>query len=329
MIELRVLRTADELAVMPPFERKIWGVVDEVVSVNMLVACLEEGGVAIGAFVGEQVVGTVFGFRTHEERVLHSHYMAVDPEYRRHGLGEQLKRRQAEWCVDNGVTAMRWTFDPLQLANAHLNLNRLGAIGVSYHVNHYGTMGGLNGGLPSDRLTVQWELTRPRTRALPGLDSATEWLRTRIPEAGGVSVVHGDYKLDNVMFGATEPTLIAIFDWEMATIGDPLADLGWLLSTWGDPGDPPGTRRLNEAPPITTREGFLSGEEMAARYEAKSGRSMKHFAFYHTLAVYKLAIILEGLYMHFLEKTASNPGAAEFEWYVPVLVDRMHRIMGE
>lgn len=180
-----------------------------------------------------------------------------------------------------------------------------------------------------ERWSKQWELTRPRTRALPGLDSATEWLRTRIPEAGGVSVVHGDYKLDNVMFGATEPTLIAIFDWEMATIGDPLADLGWLLSTWGDPGDPPGTRRLNEAPPITTREGFLSGEEMAARYEAKSGRSMKHFAFYHTLAVYKLAIILEGLYMHFLEKTASNPGAAEFEWYVPVLVDRMHRIMGE
>ncbi len=161
-IELRVLRTADELAVMPPFERKIWGIADEVVSVNMLVACLEEGGVAIGAFVGEQVVGTVFGFRTHEERVLHSHYMAVHPDFRRHGLGEQLKRRQAEWCVDNGVTAMRWTFDPLQVANAHLNLNKLGAIGISYHVNHYGTMGGINGGLPSDRLTVQWELTRPR-----------------------------------------------------------------------------------------------------------------------------------------------------------------------
>jgi len=161
-IELRVLRTADELAVMPQFERKIWGGNDDCVSVNMLVACLEEGGVAIGAFDGDEVVGTVFGFRTHEERVLHSHYMAVDPSYRRRGLGEQLKRRQAEWCVDNGVTAMRWTFDPLQLANAHLNLNKLGAIGVSYHVNHYGTMGGINGGLPSDRLTVQWELTRPR-----------------------------------------------------------------------------------------------------------------------------------------------------------------------
>jgi predicted GNAT superfamily acetyltransferase len=86
--------------------------------------------------------------------------MAVDAEYRRGGLGEQLKRRQAEWCVDNGVTAMRWTFDPLQLTNAHLNLNKLGAFGVTYHANHYGALGGINGSLPSDRLTVQWELER-------------------------------------------------------------------------------------------------------------------------------------------------------------------------
>ena len=57
---------------------------------------------------------------------------------------------------------MRWTFDPLQLTNAHLNLNKLGAFGVHYHVNHYGSLGGINGSLPSDRLTVQWELDRPR-----------------------------------------------------------------------------------------------------------------------------------------------------------------------
>jgi aminoglycoside phosphotransferase (APT) family kinase protein len=180
-----------------------------------------------------------------------------------------------------------------------------------------------------ERWSKQWDLTRPRTRELPGLDSATDWLKSRIPEAGGVSVVHGDYKLDNVMYDNDEPRLIAIFDWEMATIGDPLADLGWLLSTWGDPGDPPNTRRRVEGPVLTTAEGFPSGDEMAAMYGEKSGRTMKHFAFYHVLAVYKLAIILEGLYMHYLEKTASNPGAAEFEWHVPVLVDRMHRIMGE
>jgi len=163
-VELRVLRTADELAVMPEFEAKIWGGQDDRVSVNMLVACIEEGGVAIGAFDGDRMVGSLFGFRTFEARVLHSHYMAVDAEYRRGGLGEQLKRRQAEWCVDNGVTAMRWTFDPLQLTNAHLNLNKLGAFGVTYHTNHYGALGGINGSLPSDRLTVQWELERPRPR---------------------------------------------------------------------------------------------------------------------------------------------------------------------
>ncbi|MDO8390008.1 MAG: GNAT family N-acetyltransferase [Actinomycetota bacterium] len=161
-VHFRVLRTADELAVLPPFERAIWGGDDDCVSVNVLMACIEEGGMAIGAFVGARIVGSVFGFRTFDPRVLHSHYMAVHPDHRRNGLGEQLKRQQAQWCLANGVTAMRWTFDPLQLANAHLNLNKLGAVGISYHVNHYGTMGGINGGLPSDRLTVQWELHLPR-----------------------------------------------------------------------------------------------------------------------------------------------------------------------
>jgi len=161
-VEFRVLHGADELAVLPEFEGKIWGGDDDRVSVNMLVACIEEGGMAIGAFEGDRIVGSVFGFRTFDARVLHSHYMAVDPDFRRSGLGEQLKRRQAEWCLDNQVTTMRWTFDPMQLTNAHLNLNKLGALGVKYHVNHYGSLGGINGSLPSDRLTVQWELDRPR-----------------------------------------------------------------------------------------------------------------------------------------------------------------------
>ena len=161
-IEFRVLRTADEVAELPVFEDRIWGGEDERVSVNMMVACIDEGGMALGAYDADRLVGSAFGFRTSDSRVLHSHYIAVDPEYRRSGLGEQLKHRQAEWCSDNGVTAMRWTFDPLQLTNAHLNLNNLGALGVSYRVNHYGSLGGINGSLPSDRLTVQWELERPR-----------------------------------------------------------------------------------------------------------------------------------------------------------------------
>jgi aminoglycoside phosphotransferase (APT) family kinase protein len=183
------------------------------------------------------------------------------------------------------------------------------------------------------RWSKQWELTRPRTRELPGLDSATAWLKRRLPPPGGVSVVHGDYKLDNVMYANDAPKLIAIFDWEMATVGDPLADLGWLLSTWGDPGDPPPppeyAAMTGGRTPLTAGEGFPALGELAARYEAKSGRSMRDFAFFHVLAVYKLAIILEGLYMHYLEATASNPESARFEFQVPMLIDRAHRIMGE
>jgi predicted GNAT superfamily acetyltransferase len=160
--EFRVLVTADELAVLPEFEALIWGGNDDRVSVNMLVATITEGGMAIGAFEDDRIVASVYGFATREPDVLHSHYMAVHPDRRGSGLGEAIKRRQAEWCLDNGYRSMRWTFDPLQLTNAHLNLNKLGALGVDYHVNHYGALGGINGSLPSDRLTVQWYLDRPR-----------------------------------------------------------------------------------------------------------------------------------------------------------------------
>jgi len=173
----------------------------------------------------------------------------------------------------------------------------------------------------------QLELTLPRTRSLQGIHEVTQWLQTHVPPQSTTSIVHGDYKLDNVMFAPPPATrLVAIFDWEMATLGDPLADLGWVLSFWGPTGDPPepepkGSNYITEQP------GFLSREEMCARYERKTGRTMEHFAFYHCLTVWKLAIILEGLYRHYIEGTASNPKANEFEWKVPQLVDRARRII--
>ncbi len=183
------------------------------------------------------------------------------------------------------------------------------------------------------RWKKQWELTRPRTRELPGLDEATRWLESNRPASGDVAIVHGDYKLDNVIFSSTEPKLLAMLDWEMATVGDPLADLGWFMSYCGQPEElPPGSTRPpagqeTEDLTISRQPGFPTIDEMIAMYEKKSGRSMKHFAFYHVLAVYKLAIILEGLYMHYLEATASNPGSARFEWQVPMLIERAHRLM--
>ena len=157
-LELRDLVNADDLAALPEFEQRVWGSSLEVVSVNMLVATVMEGGMAIGAFDDGRIVGAVYGFATREPTVLHSHYMAVDPAYRRRGLAVELKQQQRRWCLSHGYTSVRWTYDPLQVANAHLNLHVLGAVGVRYHENHYGVLGGINGSLPSDRVTVSWDL---------------------------------------------------------------------------------------------------------------------------------------------------------------------------
>lgn len=170
-IEFRELRTAAELAPMPALEARVWGEVT-LVAVNLLVATIGEGGMAIGAFDGDRLVGSVYGFATHQPHVLHSHYLAVDPDYRRTGLGVALKQRQREWCLANGRTAMRWTFDPLQLGNAHLNLRSLDAFCVEYHANLYGPMGGINGTMPSDRLVVEWRLVEQRPVGTEAVDVA-------------------------------------------------------------------------------------------------------------------------------------------------------------
>jgi predicted GNAT superfamily acetyltransferase len=170
-IEFRELRTAAELAPMPVLEARVWGEVT-LVAVNLLVATISEGGMAIGAFDDDRLVGSVYGFATHQPHVLHSHYLAVDPDYRRIGLGVALKHRQREWCLANGRTAMRWTFDPLQLGNAHLNLRSLNAVCVEYHANLYGPMGGINGTMPSDRLVVEWRLVEQRPAGAESVDVA-------------------------------------------------------------------------------------------------------------------------------------------------------------
>ncbi len=179
-----------------------------------------------------------------------------------------------------------------------------------------------------DRWSSQWELTKPRTRDLPGLDEVTAWLRDHLPPEVPHTIVHGDYKLDNVMFDTREPRLVAIFDWEMATIGDPLADLGYLIHQWRPEPPPPGFEGRQAArAQLTTLPGFLSPREMMALYEKRSGRSMQHLLFYRVLAAYKLICIVEGLYMHYLEGAAANPLSSENEWRVPLMIASAQRLI--
>lgn len=181
----------------------------------------------------------------------------------------------------------------------------------------------------------QWQRTRPRTRALPGLDGVGAWLEANRPQSGPATVVHGDYRLENMMYAGDPPEgprLVAIFDWEMATVGDPLADLAWIMTYWDDPADPlppptEGTSLVDGMRKLTAQPGFHTPDELAALYAERSGRTVADLSFYRVLAIYKLAVILEGLYAGYLEGTGSNPDAAAFEQGVPELVGRAQRLI--
>ena len=198
-IEFRELRTAVDVAPMPLLERRVWGDHGDLVAVNMLVATINEGGMAIGAFDGDRLVGSVYGFATHDPEVLHSHYLAVDPDYRRCGIAVALKQRQRDWCLANDRTTMRWTFDPLQLGNAHLNLRSLRAIAVQYHVDLYGPMGGINGGLPSDRLLAEWKLVEGRFTGTESVEVAVPPVAADEIAAASATALHARVALRDAL----------------------------------------------------------------------------------------------------------------------------------
>lgn len=159
----------------------------------------------------------------------------------------------------------------------------------------------------------------PRARAVGG------WLAANVPDPTETVVVHGDYKPDNMLFGpATEPTLAAILDWEMAGAGDPLVDLGWFLAYWADPGDPDAIDDTFESrfgdhemyPAVEeyvgdhagfmTNEGYHTRQELVQRYESRTGREYGHDRFYRALALYKLIAICEAFYAHYLDDPAQT-----------------------
>jgi aminoglycoside phosphotransferase (APT) family kinase protein len=173
------------------------------------------------------------------------------------------------------------------------------------------------------RFTGLWE--HNRTRELQTLDRVTEWLREHVPESGEASIVHGDYRLGNTMFAhGAPPRLLAIFDWELATIGDPLADVGYMLATWAQPGDQ--ENAISALGGITRQPGFHTREELVARYEAASGRSVQSISWYMTLALWKSAVFLEGSYKRRLAGTTDDPFFDLLETGVPQIAERAWEI---
>jgi aminoglycoside phosphotransferase (APT) family kinase protein len=149
-----------------------------------------------------------------------------------------------------------------------------------------------------------WE--HNRTRDVPAVESIGEWLRAHLPESGPATVVHGDYRLGNTMFAPQAPArLTAVFDWEMATIGDPLADVGYLSALWVDRHDPEGGSF--ELSSVTRGEAFPLRDELVARYEEQSGRSVTDIRWYRTLALWKSIVFMEGNYKRAVTGATDDP----------------------
>lgn len=149
-----------------------------------------------------------------------------------------------------------------------------------------------------------------RTRDLPDVDYVYEELMKRIPEQGAATLVHGDYRLDNTMVDK-DGNVIAVLDWEICTLGDPMADLGLLMVYWTGPDDDASawSNSVNTAP------GFLNRSDLARRYAEKSGRDISQLDFYVAFAYWKLACIIEGVYARYIGGALGDRDPAEFEHF--------------
>lgn len=155
------------------------------------------------------------------------------------------------------------------------------------------------------------------TRPLPDLEAVADWLAANLPDSPPSTVVHGDYRLGNVMMAPSPTRLAAILDWEMATIGDPLADLGYMTAMWSEPTDPPNP--VSDLSSVTRGAGFPGRDFLTARYAEQTGRPLDALPWYQVLAIWKAAIFLEGSYGRFSAGTTEDPYFAGLESGVPAL----------
>ena len=169
-VELRRCHGIEDFRSCVTLQKEVWNFTDaELVPLRMFVVADKVGGQVMGAFEGDTMVGfalSVPGTRS-GHIYLHSHMLAVRKDHRNGGLGRQLKLMQREDALARGIELIEWTFDPLEIKNAYLNIEKLGAVARRYNINQYGiTSSPLQGGLPSDRLIAEWWLKSKRVERL-------------------------------------------------------------------------------------------------------------------------------------------------------------------
>jgi len=200
---------------------------------------------------------------------------------------------------------------------------------VELHAQDWTTLGLEGFGKPTGylerqlrRFTGLWE--HNKTREIDEVEKVGAWLAANLPQSPPATVVHGDYRLGNTMFGHGAPAhLVAIFDWEMATIGDPLADVGYMMLQWTEAGD---RRTKFNLQSVTSLEGFPTRKELVARYEQRSGRSMQALDWYVTLALWKAVVFMEGNYKRAIAGTTDDPYLKSFGEGVIELAQRAFEV---
>ena len=172
------------------------------------------------------------------------------------------------------------------------------------------------------RFTGLWEFNK--TRELPVVQEVGDWLAANIPDTPETTIVHGDYRLGNTMFEPGAPArLKAIFDWEMATLGDPLADLGYMTATWSQRDD---ELSMFDITPVTKSDGFPDRDGLVELYTEKSGRSVSDLRWYQALAVWKAVVFMEGNYKRAVMGGSDDPYLKLFDEGVPQLAEAARRI---
>jgi aminoglycoside phosphotransferase (APT) family kinase protein len=179
----------------------------------------------------------------------------------------------------------------------------------------------------------QWELSV--TREMPGYTELVARLDAGLPASGGAgqpgvpagTLVHGDFRIDNMLVTlAPEPAIAAVLDWEMSTLGDPLADLGLTLVYWTDPGEPDLLEVTGDGG-LTGTPGFLTRAQLADRYARATGRDVSRLGYYMAFGCFKLAVVLEGIHARFLQRKTVGEGFERQGEVVPLLIDRAHRLL--
>ncbi len=245
-VVVRRCEDSEEIQAAFAMQKEVWGFSDsDMVPLRLFVVALKIGGQVLGAFDGDRLVGFALGIpgMRNGHPYMHSHMLAVRDAYRNSGVGRRLKLFQREDALARGVELIEWTFDPLEIKNAFLNIEKLGAIARRYNINQYGnTSSPLHGGLPTDRLTAEWWLKSRRVISLLETGKRPDY---RIEEKAEVPAKiyawkssHADRAKAAEVQQRNRELLMNAFRRGLAVVGYDRDDQGngaFLLAKWDEP----------------------------------------------------------------------------------------------